>query len=184
MTRISRIINSVKQANDQGFSATVRFDERFLGFDDGHMRCDAILEIQRLFPQIYLACHVDHVRAASTPWDLSSHDASILAHLDRENAISPHVLAAHLSVAASTLSAAIARLSRLGYLASEPSPSDKRHRELRLTARGAKAIAFTSVLDENRVRRLLGRLNAQERAAALRGIQLLAQAARQMKQSK
>jgi hypothetical protein len=87
MTRISRIINSVKQANDQGFSATVRFDERFLGFDDGHMRCDAILEIQRLFPQIYLACHVDHVRAASTPWDLSSHDASILAHLDRENAI-------------------------------------------------------------------------------------------------
>ena len=146
------------------------------------MRSEAVLEVQRLFPQIYLACHVDHVRAASTSWDLSSHDASILAHLDRENAISPRALAAHLSVAASTLSAAVARLSRLGYLTSEPSPSDKRQRELRLTARGAKAIAFTSVLDERRVRKLLGRLNAQECTAALRGLQLLAQAARQMKQ--
>ena len=145
------------------------------------MRRETIFEVQRLFPQIYLACHVDHVRAASTSWSLSSHDASILAHLDRENAISPRALAAHLSVAASTLSAAIARLSRLGYLASEPSSSDKRQRELRLTARGAKAIAFTSVLDERRVRQLLGRLNAQEQAAALRGLQLLAQAARQMK---
>ena len=146
------------------------------------MRSEAVFEVQRLFPQIYLACHVDHVRAASTSWDLSSHDASILVHLDRENAISPRALAAHLSVAASTLSAAIARLSRLGYLTSKPPSLDKRQRELRLTARGAKAIALTSVLDENRVRKLLGRLNAQERAAALRGLQLLARAARQMKQ--
>lgn len=146
------------------------------------MRPETIFEVQRLFPQIYLACHADHVRAASTSWDLSSHDASILAHLDLENAISPRALAAHLNVAASTLSAAIARLSRLGYLTSEPSPSDRRQRELRLTDRGAEAIASTSVLDENRVRELLDRLNAQERAAALRGLQLLAQAARQMKQ--
>jgi DNA-binding MarR family transcriptional regulator len=160
----------------------VRFDERFLGFDDGDVRPETVFEVQRLFPQVYLACHIDHVRAVSTSWNLSSHDASILAHLDRENALSPRVLAAHLSVAASTLSAAVARLSRLGYLTSKPSPSDKRQRELRLTARGAKAIASTSVLDENRVRKLLSRLNAQECVAALRGLQLLAWAARQMKQ--
>lgn len=145
------------------------------------MRPETVFEVQRLFPQIYLACHVDHVRAASTTWRLSSHDASILAHLDRENPISPRALAAHLSVAASTLSAGIARLSRLGYLASEPLSSDKRKRELRLTARGAKAIAFTSVLDGSRVRELLGRLNPEERVAAVQGLQLLAQAARQMK---
>src|ERR1700693_5494659 len=107
------------------------------------MRPETIFEVQRLFPQIYLACHVDHVRAASTSWSLSSHDASILAHLDRENAISPRALAAHLSVAASTLSGAIARLSRLGYLASEPSPSDKRKRDLRLTAPRAQGSAFS-----------------------------------------
>ena len=146
------------------------------------MRPEAIFEVQRLFPQIYLACHVDHVRAASTAWDLSSHDASILVHLDLENPISPRALAAHLGVAASTLSAAISRLSRLGYLTSKPSCSDRRQRELRLTARGAEATASTSVLDKDRVRELLKRLNAQEREAALRGLQLLARAARQMKQ--
>jgi DNA-binding MarR family transcriptional regulator len=75
------------------------------------MRSEAVFEIQRLFPQIYLACHVDHVRAASTAWDLSSHDSSILVHLDREKPISPRDLAKHLGVAASTLSAAIARLN-------------------------------------------------------------------------
>jgi DNA-binding MarR family transcriptional regulator len=148
------------------------------------MSKEIVFEMQRLFPQIYLACHVDHVRAASTSWDLSSHDASILAHLDREKAIRPRALASHLSVAASTLSAAIARLGQLGYLTSDPSPSDKRQRELRLTARGAEAIASTSVLDENRVRELLDRLTAKERAAALRGLQLLAQTARQMKRPK
>jgi DNA-binding MarR family transcriptional regulator len=150
--------------------------------DDAAMRSEDVFEVQRLFPQIYLACHVDHVRAASTAWDLSSHDATILVHLDRENAIGPRALASHLSVAASTLSGAIARLSRLGYLTSKPSPSDKRQRELRLTARGAQAIASTSVLDENRVGKLLDQLASLERAQAVRGLQLLARAARQMKQ--
>jgi DNA-binding MarR family transcriptional regulator len=146
------------------------------------MRSEAVFEIQRLFPQIYLACHVDHVRAASTPWDLSSHDSSILVHLDRENPISPRLLASHLGVAASTLSASITRLSRLGYLSSKPAASDKRQRELRLTARGSEAIASTSVLDAKRVAELLTHLNPTDRGAAVRGLQLLAQAARQMKQ--
>jgi DNA-binding MarR family transcriptional regulator len=150
--------------------------------DDAAMRPEDVFEVQRLFPQIYLACHVDHVRAASTAWDLSSHDATILVHLDREIPISPRTLAAHLSVAASTLSGAIARLSRLGYLTSKPVPSDKRQRELRLTARGAQAIASTSVLDEKRVEELLDQLDSRERAEAVRGLQLLASAARQMKQ--
>ena len=146
------------------------------------MLSDDVFEIQRLFPQIYLACHVDHVRAASTSWDLSSHDSSILAHLDRDAPISPRALATHLGVAASTLSAAITRLGELGYLTSKPAQSDKRQRELRLTARGSEAIASTSVLDAKRVAELLNQLNPDDRAAAVRGLQLLARAARQMKQ--
>ena len=146
------------------------------------MRPEDVFELQRLFPQIYLACHVDHVRAASTEWELSSHDSTLLVHLDREQATSPRALAAHLGVAASTLSAALARLSGLGYLTSKPAPADKRQRELRLTARGAQAIASTSVLDETRVRELLDQLDPKERAEAVRGLQLLAHAARQMKQ--
>ena len=66
-------------------------------------------EVQRLFPQIYLACHVDHVRAISTPWEISSRDASILAHLDSENATSPPALAEHLSSLQPDISVRIAK---------------------------------------------------------------------------
>ena len=145
-------------------------------------RDDDVHEVQRLYPQIYVACHNDHVRAASTEWRISSQDASILVHLDRETGLSPRALAKHLGVAPSTLSAAISRLSKLGYLSSEPDVKDKRRRELRLTARGAEAIAATSVLDAERVRSLMNKLTGPERKAALRGLALLARAARELKE--
>lgn len=141
---------------------------------------DDVFEVQRLYPQIYLACHTDHVRAVSTKWRISSQDASILVHLDRESGLSPRELADHLGVAPSTLSAAIARLSELGYLTSKPKETDRRKRELRLTARGAEAIASTSVLNAERVKALLDKLKPDERKAALRGLALLAQAARRL----
>ena len=71
------------------------------------MSKDEVLEVQRLYPQIYIACHTDHIRAVSTAWRISSQDASILVHLDREAGLSPRRLASHLGVAPSTLSAAI-----------------------------------------------------------------------------
>jgi len=144
------------------------------------MNDDDVFEVQRLYPQIYLACHTDHVRAVSTKWRISSQDASILVHLDRESGLSPRELASHLGVAPSTLSAAIARLSELGYLTSSPSETDRRKRELRLTARGAEAIAATSVLDAERVKALLNKLEPDERKAAVRSLSLLAQAARRL----
>ena len=142
---------------------------------------DDVFDVQRLYPQIYLACHTDHVRAASTRWRISSQDASILVHLDTKSGMGPSTLAAHLGVKPSTLSAAIARLSQLGYLTSTAAPDDRRKRELRLTARGAEAIAATSVLDAQRVRALLNKLQSDERKTALRGLALLAQAARQLR---
>ena len=137
-----------------------------------------VLEVQRYYPQIYLACHVDHVRTRSTRWRLSSKDSSILSHLDTERPMSPRELASHLGVAASTLSATIARLERLGYLVSAAPDKDRRQRELRLTERGAEAMASTSVLDAGKVAELLGRLSAKQRAEAVRGLGLLARAAR------
>jgi DNA-binding MarR family transcriptional regulator len=139
-----------------------------------------VREVQRLYPQIYLACHVDHVRASSTRWRLSSRDSSILAHLDDKRGMSPHTLAAHLSVAPSTLSAAIRRLTDLGYISSDPAQTDLRQRELRLTARGANAMAETSVLDGARVAAVLKILDVAEREAALNGLRLLASAARRL----
>src|SRR5882724_9161393 len=145
---------------------------------------DDVHEVQRLYPQIYLACHVDHVRATSTGFQISAQDASILSHLDREIALSPRALASHLGVAASTLSAVISRLSRLGYITSTPNNRDKRKRELRLTSSGVEANASTSVLDAQRVQLLLGNLKSDERKTALRGLALLARAARQIKETK
>lgn len=141
-----------------------------------------VFEVQRLYPQIYLACHKDHVRAVSTKWRISSQDASILVHLDRESGLSPRALAAHLGVAASTLSAALARLAKLGYLTNTPNETDRRKRELRLTARGAEAISNTSVLDAERVRSMLKQLDPEERKAAVRGLALLAKGARRVKE--
>jgi DNA-binding MarR family transcriptional regulator len=148
------------------------------------MRDKAVLEVQRLYPQIYLACHVDHVRASSTEWRLSARDSSILAHLDSERGMSPKALAAHLNVAPSTLSAAIAKLVELGYIRSDPPESDKRQRELRLTQKGEEAMAGTSVLEGERVAVLLERLSESERQTALTGLRLLARAARQIGERK
>ena len=144
------------------------------------MTDDDVFEVQRLYPQIYVACHTDHVRAVSTKWRISSQDASILVHLDRDTGLSPRALASHLGVAPSTLSAAIARLAELGYLTNEPNGADRRKRELRLTARGAEAIASTSVLNADRVKAVLKKLKPAERKAALRGLALLARAARRL----
>src|SRR5688572_4210525 len=144
------------------------------------MNDDDVFEVQRLYPQIYIACHTNHIRAVSTKARISSQDASILAHLDRESGLSPRALAHHLGVKPSTLSAAIARLAELGYITNTPAETDRRKREIRLTAGGAEAISTTSVLDAKRVRAMLSKLKPDERKAAVRGLALLAQAARQL----
>lgn len=143
------------------------------------MSADDIYEVQRLYPQIFLACHTNHVRASTTRWKLSSHDSAILSHLDRSSGLSPRSLAKHLSVAPSTLSASIKRLTNLGYLTCDAPANDKRRREIRLTDRGAEAMAATSVLDRERVRGMLKKLKPADRRAALNGLALLARAARE-----
>ncbi|HZI62898.1 MAG TPA: hypothetical protein VFD62_19550, partial [Pyrinomonadaceae bacterium] len=59
--------------------------------------------------------------------------------------------------------------------------TDRRKREIRLTARGAEAIASTSVLDAERVQALLKKLKPAERKAAVHGLALLAEGARRLK---
>jgi DNA-binding MarR family transcriptional regulator len=145
---------------------------------------DEVRLIQRLYPQIYLACHVDHVRAATTSWRLSARDSALLAHLRKDAGTRPGALARHLGVRPSSLSAAIARLSRLGYLRSEPVETDRRQRELFLTALGDRAMSATSVLDPARVRAMLGRLGSGTRREALRGLALLAEAAMSVRRRK
>jgi DNA-binding MarR family transcriptional regulator len=135
--------------------------------------------VQRHYPQIYLACHTRHGRAASSPVRLSARDSAVLAHLDPAAPVDAAGLARHLGVARSTMSAALKKLERLGYVTRRRDPRDARRVELRLSAAGAKAMSAASVLEAARVARVLARLRTAERAKALAGLALLARASRE-----
>ena len=134
--------------------------------------------VQVAYPQIYFACHTRHIRRASTGTRLSAADSTLLAHLDEERATRPTVLAKHLALAASTLSAAINRLATLGYVTLDRAAKDGRAIDLRLTAKGASAMQASSVLDAALVATMLDQLSSAERKRALDGITLLAKGAR------
>jgi DNA-binding MarR family transcriptional regulator len=143
-----------------------------------------VYEVQRLYPQIYLACHIDHIRASTTKWRVSSRDASILSHLSTRYGMSPRSLGSHLGVVPSTLSAAIKKLEKHGYVRNVPRQDDKRKRELWLTERGREAMSSTSVLDAGRIRQMLKKLTAVEREEAIQGLALLGKAACALKEQK
>ena len=134
--------------------------------------------VQVAYPQIYFACHTRHVRRASTPTQLSATDSTLLAHLDEKEAVRATALAKHLGLAASTLSAAIARLAALGYVVQRRGADDGRAVDLLLSAKGAAAMQASSVLESARVKKMLGKLTDGERRQALGGLSLLARAAR------
>jgi MarR family transcriptional regulator, organic hydroperoxide resistance regulator len=136
----------------------------------------AVEEIQRCYPQIYLACHTRHVRASSTPHRLSSKDSSLLVHLSRTEPRTAGELAAHMGVGAPTISAAIGRLARLGYLRRDRSERDRREARLTLSEQGARAMAATSVLDANLLAAAVALLTAEQRRRAVEGMSLLAEA--------
>lgn len=134
--------------------------------------------VQVAYPQIYFACHTRHVRRASTATQLSATDSTLLAHLDEEQSVRATAMAKHLGLAASTLSAAIGRLAKLGYVIQRRDSRDGRAIDLLLSARGAAAMQASSVLESERVRKMLANLTAAERKRALDGLGLLGKAAR------
>jgi DNA-binding MarR family transcriptional regulator len=137
-------------------------------------------DVLRHYPQIYFACHLEHTRARTNQFRLTDKDIVLLGHLDLDSPVNATPLARHLGVGASTLTAQLQRLEALGYLSRKASPRDRRHAELRLTPLGADAMATTSILDPGRVAALLVQLKPAERARAVRGLALLAGAARRL----
>lgn len=142
------------------------------------MANDAVLAVLVAYPQVYHACHREHPRARTSAHRISSRDAWILGHLSLAAPTSPGRLARHLSLGPPTVSEAVRRLERLGYLSRQRATGDRRRLELRLTPRGAVALAGSSVLDQGRVRRMLAQLPPADRTRAVEGLALLAQAAR------
>ncbi len=138
----------------------------------------AARQVMELYPRIFFACHTRHVRDPKTRREISSHQASILDHLDELEPTSLVGLAQHMGVTASTMSLSIDRLARAGYVRRARDESDGRRVNLRLTAAGVRIKEAQSVLDPQRVRSLVGRLTGRERQAAIEGLALLARAAR------
>jgi MarR family transcriptional regulator, organic hydroperoxide resistance regulator len=141
------------------------------------MSSDDIRLVQTCYPQIYLACHTRHRRAATSALRLSPKDSALLAHLDERRPLTPSGLAQHLGVGRSTMSAAVKRLKGLGYIDVAADTGDGRTVLLRLAKKGAAAMRETSVLEPERVGRVLAVLGPADRRAALRGLALLADAA-------
>ena len=140
----------------------------------------AVATVLRCYPQIYFACHRRHVRDESTRQLLSSHQASVLDHLDDVEPTSLLALAQHMGVTASTMSLMVDRLERAGYVTRERSVEDKRRVDLCLTPSGVKIKRQDKVLEPDLVAAVLARLPDRRRRQALRGLELLAEAAQAM----
>lgn len=139
---------------------------------------EAIERIQFAYPQVYYACHTRHARRKSNPFHLSRRDAEILVHLDRSVPTSLSSLARHMDLSASTLSEAVSKLAGHGYLVKTPNAGDRRHVGIVLTATGVGAVRASSVLEAGRLKDVLSRLSARDRATVVEGMTHLAGACR------
>ena len=138
---------------------------------------DAARAVMALYPRIYFACHTRHVRDAESQRLLSRHQASVLDHLDEIDPTTVNDLARHMGVTAATMSLAIDRLERQGYVGRARDATDRRRVHVRLTSAGVRVRDSASVLDLPRVEALVATLTDDEREIALRGLALLAEAA-------
>ena len=144
---------------------------------------DPVREILAAYPQIYHACHIQHPRRRTNAASLSARESWILGHLDLNRPMSAGALSKHLSLRPSTVSEAIKRLEKLGYVTRRAVDHDRRRQELFLTGRGAEAMKAGSVLDAGRIAQLLEQLPQAERTAAVRGLGLLAKGARALNEA-
>ena len=137
-----------------------------------------------LYSQIYFACHTRHVHDPDSGTKVSARQASILSHLDSVEPTPLSQLATHMGVTVSTMSIAVERLVRQGYVLRDRAERDARVRHVRLTPAGERLRAAQKVLEPRLVRAMVARLSPTERRAALRGLELLGAAAREQVRSR
>jgi DNA-binding MarR family transcriptional regulator len=143
-------------------------------------RAAEVETVLECYPQIYFACHRRHVRDPQTQAVMSAHQASVLDHLDTVGGTALLDLAQHMGVTASTMSLTVDRLERGGYMTRSRNKIDKRRVDLKLTPAGARIKRQQKVLEPELVAAMLAHLDRAGRQAALRGLELLAQAAVEM----
>lgn len=138
---------------------------------------DATRQVMESYPKIFFACHTRHVADPSAKRVLSAHQASILDHLDEEDSTPVGELARHMGVTPGTMSIAVDRLERKGYVRRARDQEDARRVGLTLTPAGSRIRSAKSVLDPERVRAMLSHLSDGDRDRAIGGLKLLAAAA-------
>jgi DNA-binding MarR family transcriptional regulator len=137
-----------------------------------------------LYPRIFMACHTRHVMDSRTGQELSDHQASVLDHLDEVEPTSLAELAAHMGVTPSTMSIAVDRLVKSGYVSRERGDPDGRRVRIRLTESGARLRREKTVLDPKLVSSMLDCLSGKEREQAVDGLRLLAKASMQLMENR
>lgn len=133
-----------------------------------------VAAVFRDYPRIYFGCHRRHVRDPHGGALVSSHQVSILDHLDAVEPMMLTELADHMGVTPGTMSIAVGRLVARGYVARSLDAGDRRKVQLRLTDAGARVCAANSVLEPGLVEEMLLELSPSSRKAALHGLALLA----------
>lgn len=136
------------------------------------------------YPKIFFACHTRHVTDKQTGVKLTANQASVLDHLDGDEAVTLFDLAMHMGVTPSTMSITVERLVKLGFVTRVKDKKDGRKVNLTLTRQGEDIKKSKSVLDPQLVKALLARLTVSERKLALDGLGLLAYAAEMEMKSK
>jgi len=149
------------------------------------MKYRALIDAVRLaYPQIWFACHVEHrTRGQDRETGLTDREAGILAHVGVATAggCPATTLAQHLGIGKSAVSQHLKRLKSLGFISISVAQHDRRQRLVMLTAAGRRAVADASPLDGQRLEQLLALIPTQERAQSVRGLQILADAARRLR---
>lgn len=143
-----------------------------------------VAAVSRDYPRIYFACHRRHVRDPQSGALISQHQVSILDHLDVDAPTMLTDLATHMGVTAATMSIAIGRLIEQGYVTRVLDPADRRKVQLRLTDAGVRICAANSVLEPSLIEEMLDQLSADDRKAALVGLELLARGAQSAQQAR
>jgi DNA-binding MarR family transcriptional regulator len=114
--------------------------------------------------------------------DLSQHERSLLHHVpaasdpDRDG-ITLNGLAAHLGLPKSSASVLVKDLERRGFLVRRRDPDDERRLAIVLTALGRQRVSEDKVLEPRRLETALAALNERDRAALIRIMERLAEAA-------
>jgi DNA-binding MarR family transcriptional regulator len=135
--------------------------------------------VMTLYPQIYFACQTRQILDQQTQRLLSRHQASILDHLDEVEPSTVAGIAGNMGVTAGTMSLSLDRLERKGYVTRVKDAKDKRRVHVRLTSAGVRMRGVTSLLDPDRVTRIVARLAESDRVKAVEGLAILARAAQE-----